>query len=186
MAITINGSSNTITGLAVGGLPNGVVNTDMLAAGAVTAAKRGRGSMLQIIEASTNDRVETSSTSFVATNLTASITPNAGSNKILVQVSGDCNTNADDNELIMTVYRSIDGGSYSNLGNADFGFATARSNAERLHSGISIMFLDSPSSTAVVAYKVYIRKTSAGSGNVEFPAHSNCNKVFMHLTEIAA
>jgi len=39
MAITINGSSNTITGLAVGGLPDGIVDTDMLAANAVTAAK---------------------------------------------------------------------------------------------------------------------------------------------------
>ena len=39
MALGINGSSNTITGLAVGGLPDGVVDTDMLAANAVTAAK---------------------------------------------------------------------------------------------------------------------------------------------------
>ena len=39
MAIAINGSSNTITGLAVGGLPDGIVDTDMLAANAVTAAK---------------------------------------------------------------------------------------------------------------------------------------------------
>ena len=39
MAITINGTTNTITGLAVGGLPNGVVDTDMLADDAVTAAK---------------------------------------------------------------------------------------------------------------------------------------------------
>ena len=40
MAIAINGSSNTITGLAVGGLPDGVVDTDMLAANAVTDAKQ--------------------------------------------------------------------------------------------------------------------------------------------------
>lgn len=39
MAISINGSSNTITGLAVGGLPDGIVDTDMLANNAVTAAK---------------------------------------------------------------------------------------------------------------------------------------------------
>ena len=39
MALTFNGSSNTITGLAVGGLPDGIVDTDMLAAGAVTNAK---------------------------------------------------------------------------------------------------------------------------------------------------
>ena len=41
MAIGINGSSNTITGIAVGGLPDGIVDTDMLAADAVTAAKIG-------------------------------------------------------------------------------------------------------------------------------------------------
>ena len=41
MAIAINGSSNTITGIAVGGLPDGIVDTDMLAANAVTAPKIG-------------------------------------------------------------------------------------------------------------------------------------------------
>ena len=39
MALVFNGSNNTIGGLAVGGLPNGVVDTDMLADDAVTAAK---------------------------------------------------------------------------------------------------------------------------------------------------
>ena len=32
MALTLNGSTNTIAGLAVGGLPDGIVDTDMLAA----------------------------------------------------------------------------------------------------------------------------------------------------------
>tara|TARA_R100000781_G_scaffold61499_1_gene39240 strand:+ start:658 stop:1359 length:702 start_codon:yes stop_codon:yes gene_type:complete len=39
MALTLNGSNNTIGGLAVGGLPDGIVDTDMIAANAVTAAK---------------------------------------------------------------------------------------------------------------------------------------------------
>ena len=39
MAIVINGSTNVISGVAVGGLPDGIVDTDMLAANAVTAAK---------------------------------------------------------------------------------------------------------------------------------------------------
>ena len=38
MAITINGSG-TIGGVSVGGLPDGIVDTDMLAASAVTEAK---------------------------------------------------------------------------------------------------------------------------------------------------
>ena len=44
MALTLNGTANTISGLAVGGLPDGIVDTDMLAASAVTSAKTsGRG-----------------------------------------------------------------------------------------------------------------------------------------------
>ena len=38
MPISINGSG-TVTGVSVGGLPDGIVDTDMLAASAVTAAK---------------------------------------------------------------------------------------------------------------------------------------------------
>ena len=41
MAISINGSTNVISGVAVGGLPDGIVDTDMLAADAVTAPKIG-------------------------------------------------------------------------------------------------------------------------------------------------
>ena len=39
MAISINGSTNVITGVAVGGLPDGIVDADMLAANAVNSAK---------------------------------------------------------------------------------------------------------------------------------------------------
>ena len=38
MAIQINGNG-TITGISVGGLPDGIVDTDMIAANAVTSAK---------------------------------------------------------------------------------------------------------------------------------------------------
>ena len=38
MAISINGSSNTITGLA-GGLPDGIVDADMLASNSVPLQK---------------------------------------------------------------------------------------------------------------------------------------------------
>jgi len=38
MAITINGNG-TVTGISVGGLPDGIVDTDMIASNAVTAAK---------------------------------------------------------------------------------------------------------------------------------------------------
>ena len=38
MPIAINGSG-TVTGISVGGLPDGIVDTDMIAANAVTTSK---------------------------------------------------------------------------------------------------------------------------------------------------
>ena len=49
MAIAINGSG-TLTGISVGGLPDGIVDTDMLAADAVTAPKAHiAGSVIQVV-----------------------------------------------------------------------------------------------------------------------------------------
>ena len=50
MAITINGNG-TLTGVSVGGLPDGIVDTDMLAANAVTTAKRTSPSGVTDIDA---------------------------------------------------------------------------------------------------------------------------------------
>ena len=50
MALTLNGSNNTIAGLAVGGLPDGIVDTDTLADGAATGPKQGAGSIIQVVE----------------------------------------------------------------------------------------------------------------------------------------
>ena len=48
MPITINGSG-TLTGISVGGLPDGIVDTDMIADDSVTKIKRGSGSILQTV-----------------------------------------------------------------------------------------------------------------------------------------
>ena len=154
------------------------------------APTNGGGGITQIVQDSTNNRVETSSQSFVASNLSASITPKFNTSKIFVMVSGDCNTNADDNEMFLTIYRSIGGGSFEDLGataNGEYyGFMSASSRAERLHSAVNINYLDSPSTTSAVTYKVYVRKSADGSGNVEFPVNNGAQKAFMTLMEVSA
>ena len=84
MPIAINGSG-TVTGISVGGLPDGIVDTDMLAAGAVTAPKRGAGSILQVV----NTRVTAASSISMNGNeftnisiINTSITPSSTSSKI--------------------------------------------------------------------------------------------------------
>ena len=48
MPVTINGNGS-ITGLAVGGLPDGSVDADTLASNSVTAAKLQSGSVIQSV-----------------------------------------------------------------------------------------------------------------------------------------
>ena len=90
MAITINGSG-TVTGISVGGLPDCIVDTDMIAANAVTGAKRGAGAILQVVNAvySAAASFTTSGSTFQDTGLTASIT-SSNNNKILVTYQLEC------------------------------------------------------------------------------------------------
>tara|TARA_B100001248_G_scaffold105372_1_gene78539 strand:+ start:596 stop:1204 length:609 start_codon:yes stop_codon:yes gene_type:complete len=88
MPIVLNGSG-TVTGISVGGLPDGIVDTDMIAANAVTASKKGSGSIIQVQSSIKKDiaSFELSSTYFsnsTQTGIQVSITPSNASNKILL------------------------------------------------------------------------------------------------------
>ncbi len=80
MAITINGSANTIAGLAVGGLPDGTVDGDTLASSVTT------GKVLQVQTFVTSTEVEIDTETYTDTGLTCNITPTAASNNVLVMV----------------------------------------------------------------------------------------------------
>mgnify|MGYP003117483799 CR=1 FL=1 len=149
----------------------------------------GGGGIIQILQGSTDNRLETSSQSFVASNLSATITPKFNTSKIFIMVSGDCNTNAANNEIFLTIYRSIGGGTFEDLGATAsgeyYGFMSCK-NADRLHSAVSINYLDSPSTISSVEYKIYVRKSAEGSGNVEFPVNNGAQKAFITLMEVSA
>jgi len=81
MPITLNGSTNVITGLAVGGLPDGCVDTDTLA----TSVTRGK--ILQVVQTFKKDAFSTSSSTPVEiTGFNASITKTFASSKLLITV----------------------------------------------------------------------------------------------------
>lgn len=73
MAIAINGSSNTITGLAVGGLPDGIVDADMLAANAVTAGKLASGVGGKVIQSAYKQWNTTTSTTSTGEEIDSSL-----------------------------------------------------------------------------------------------------------------
>ena len=91
MAIQINGDG-TITGINVGGLPNGIVDTDMLAANAVTPAKSTiqGGKILQFKQAEASgvhSSANSGGTGQDVSGMSQSFTLTSSSNKVLVMIS---------------------------------------------------------------------------------------------------
>jgi len=91
MALVLNGSSNTIGGVAVGGLPDGIVDTDMLAANAVSSAKLASGvggKVVQFVQAQSSASVETTSSSYQTfSQINVAITPTSATNLLFAQLS---------------------------------------------------------------------------------------------------
>jgi len=88
MPITINGSG-TLTGISVGGLPDGIVDTDMIAASAVTTAKSAGRKVLQVVQTVTTAHITKTSAQQIS-ELDRTITPSSASSKILLLCDLGC------------------------------------------------------------------------------------------------
>ena len=123
MPIAINGSG-TITGVSVGGLPDGIVDTDMIAAGAVTAPKKGAGSILQVVSSVLDpgsNNIASNNANPQPCGLITTVTPIAASSKFIVCQGGNAvhlNNSVSNNSLKLFIYASVAGGSYANVASA--------------------------------------------------------------------
>ena len=202
MALTLNGSANTIGGLAVGGLPDGIVDTDMIAADAVTAPKRGAGAILQVQNTTVNDESTVSCISAWAdSSITCSITPSATSSKILISLTCSGEGNAtDQRRFTHRIKKVISGGATTYLA----GSATNRvgmlgstgdltNNATTSSSSFSVAnYMDSPSTTSAVTYTLQITYDSAGGSGTYYVNRNESDgsggprfKSWMTLMEVA-
>ena len=176
MPIAINGSG-TVTGISVGGLPDGIVDRDTLAA-------QAKGSILQVVQAFKDDVFSTTSNSFVdITGLSASITPSSSSSKILVGT----------NIYVSTVNNVIK----LNLvrGSTNIAQPSGSSNNATMHqyesslnmATASMTFLDSPSTTSATTYKVMVSGTTGIQVVInEYTGSSYLGVSTLILMEVAA
>ena len=87
MPVSINGNTGVVTGLAVGGLPDGTVDADTLASNAVTAGKLASGvggKIVQVVTAELTSQASFTSNTHTDIGLSAS-------NKILVEYNVNVN-----------------------------------------------------------------------------------------------
>ncbi len=153
MPIAINGSG-TITGLSVGGLPDGCVDSDTLASGV-------GGKILQVVESSTTTMVEVTSTSLTDSGLSATITPSASSSKILVMVNQHyCIYRHDDDNnggIVLLRGSTIIGSFLRNSSNKYWGEGGDWQNGGMDRASMrmrwNFSYLDSPNTTSATTYK---------------------------------
>ena len=153
MPIVLNGSG-TVTGISVGGLPDGIVDADTLASGA-------GGKILQVIQTVKTDTTSQSSanTFYDISGISVTITPSSSANKILI--IPDLALGGNNMQSYHLVWRLLRGstaiGVSTSATTADLtgtgGMHKAASGANAYYFGTSKMFLDSPSTTSATTYK---------------------------------
>jgi len=191
MPITINGSG-TVTGISVGGLPDGIVDSGTLASGV-------GGKILQVVEGSSTTEVEVTSTSLTDSGLSATITPASSSNKILVlvnQIYTIYRHDDDNNGGIVLLRGSTVIGSYMKNSSDKYwglGMDAQGSGADRIENRHrwNFSYLDSPSTTSATTYKTQ-GAVYAGSDDEkiifqrEGGAGGTSGGSYMQLIEVAA
>ena len=147
-AMTIDGSSNVT--FPQNATFSGTVN--------------GAGKILQVVQGilSHANGMSTTSTSYVDTGLQVLITPSSSSNKILISSSFTL-YNAGGHNMKITATRNHSGISETDLStNTNGGFSQLHTTGA-IGSGGAISFLDSPSTTNEITYKIRA-KVSGGTG----------------------
>jgi hypothetical protein len=147
--MTLSGDGS-ITGLAAGGLPNGTVTADDLAAGAARA-NFGAGAVLQVVQATTTTTTSSSTTGtwIAIAGYSVTITPSSSTSKILLL--GSCSLIADADSDGQT-----GNGSFRGLRNGSAIFTTTDSifsrGGQQHFTSVDIKYLDAPSSTSALTY----------------------------------
>ena len=113
MPITINGSAGTITGVSTGGLPDGCVDADTIATGAVSK-------ILQVVSNTITgaNNIASDAESPVASGLITTVTTQGAGSSFLVSSIGanpHCNSSASNASVKFLLYASINSGTYANV-----------------------------------------------------------------------
>jgi len=185
MAVVINGSG-TVTGLAVGGLPDGTVDAGTLATDSVTAAKLKddaiavgdlpAGSVLQVVSGSDSTVTSSSSSTYADTGLSLSITPSSTSSRVLVLVNHNgCGKTNNNTYLQVRLLRD------STAIHTIHGYAGENaSTARQFFGSVSCSYLDSPATISAVTYKTQ-SASGANSGYAYINQASNSTIVLMEV-----
>lgn len=177
-------AADTVARLAVGS-NNQVLTCDSAeATGLKWATPASGGKVLQVVYASTSTNVSISSTTYTDTNITATITPSAASSKvlILIGINAQCGITGNIQGFSQKLLRGstsifdVDGTTQAqDSGLVEIGGASSIT----LIARTGFDYLDSPSTTSAITYKVQARPRSTSGGGY---LNVNNNGASSHIT----
>ena len=121
---------------------------------------RGAFRVLQVVSASTTTETSNSTTTYADTTLTATITPQATSNKILVYVSHPNNYKSNGNSSNSITFQLLRGATAIYNFNRLLGYTNA---ATELYFSTNAIYLDSPATLSATTYKTQFKNEVAAS-----------------------
>ena len=139
-----------------------IANAQIASDAAIATTKLGTGAIIQVVQATGSSTNTTTSTSYVdASFLSASITPSSTSNKILINCAFTGMNVTGNKHAEWTIYKN-------NTTNLGFGSQSSLAfyytdMGGYLWNPITIMYLDSPSTTSSTQYDLYHRARSGGT-----------------------
>ena len=182
--VVLNGSTSgsvtldppAVAGSTVITLPStsGTMITTASSGQSIPKAALPTGTVLQVVQATTTGaQVSTSSTSYVTSSFSVTITPSSSTSKVLINYSGAQSLNPAATGLLITIYRNA-----TDLGATNKVLVTAGYIAT---SPINAIYLDSPATTSATTYTLYYKSVS---GTVFINANDALST--LTATEIAA
>jgi hypothetical protein len=163
MSFTIDGT-NGLTFNDATTQASTATNASNISSGTLGKARLPTGSVLQVVQGTTSTQISTTSTSYVTTGLSASITPSSSNSKILVLMNmgdvGAQNSGSGVNATGFTLYKN---GSNLTSNLASQISYNSISTSGLTIGGFSSTYLDSPATTSSTTYAVFFKTAGAVS-----------------------
>jgi hypothetical protein len=146
-----------------------------------SGTQAAQSKVLQVVNATSTTEFSTSSSSWVTTSFSASITPIFSTSKVLITYGADVRIPSTGGALIQsTIYR----GGTNIAPNTGRGFTQLQAaSANQIDSAQYATYIDSPSTTSSTTYTVYIQNTGT-AGTVKWCVDGSYASIT--LMEIAA
>lgn len=186
MSIVLQGSTSgscTLQEQAVAGTT--VLTLPTVSGTVLTDTSPKAGNVIQVVQATYSTEVNISSTSYVDSGLSASITPSSSSSKILVIASMAQDTYRQSNVVVLAFQNIVRTSTQITEKAGYFGGAVSADGYFYTVSNTTIVYLDSPATTSSTTYKVQA-KLSATANAATIRYNTNSSTSVLILMEIAA